>query len=204
MSTRSHLSVAGGDGDRRPARRRKTDTTVVSGYDYPRNPLLQYKPDPDPTGCPACAWRKVKLCPVHLTWQAAADYYGHITDTAATGEERQRLAGLIDCSLPEDLTGLETADIEATADAILAAGWRPPIGAAAASDWPASEPRFEVEQPLLLRGTLRCVVARREWTAVGWVYLVALHPRGTPASAREAEFTALPPGEHHDTTKGTP
>ncbi len=203
MSTRSHLSVVGGDGDRRPARRRKTDTTVVSGYDYPRNPLLQYTSGPDPTGCPACAWRKVEECPVHLTWRAAAEFYGQPADAAVTREMRDRLAGLIDINLPEDATGIRTEDIEAAADAILAAGWRPP-NYAAASDWPTTEPRFEVEQPLLLRGTLRCVVTRREWTAAGWVYLVALHPRGTPASAREDLFTALPPGEHHDTTKGTP
>ncbi|OOC04262.1 hypothetical protein [Amycolatopsis azurea] len=156
MSTRSHLSVAGGDGERRPARRRKTDTAVTSGYDYPRNPLLQYTPGPDNTNCPACAWLKLEACPHHLAWQAAADYYGHPAETA-----------------PDP------------------------------TDYPTSPPAFEVDQPLLLRGTLHCVVARREWTAVGWVYLVALHPRGTPASAREVEFTALPPGEDHDTMKGT-
>ncbi|WP_414943333.1 hypothetical protein [Amycolatopsis sp. cmx-11-32] len=204
MSTRSHLSVVGGDGDRRPARRRKTDTVVTSGYDYPRNPLLQYTPGPDPTGCPACAWRKVELCLVHLTWQAAADYFGQTAAPVVTSDDRERLAGLIDCSLPDNATGIETADIEAAADAILAAEWRPPARIAQASDWPTTQPLFEVDQPLLLRGTLHCVVTRREWTAVGWVYLVALHPRGTPASGREAEFTALPPGEDHDTTKGTP
>lgn len=44
-----------------------------------------------------------------------------------TDDLRAKLAGLIDCALPEDATGLESADIEAAADALLAAGWRPPL-----------------------------------------------------------------------------
>lgn len=58
------------------------------------------------------------------------------------GDLRAKLAGLIDCALPEDATGIETADIEAAADAILAAGWRPPLPDAP-SPWDAYRQAYE-------------------------------------------------------------